>query len=80
MLVLEIKQYLIDKNGATLGELARHFNISVEHLNYIIEKWRKKGKINSKKAGCFSSACGCNTCVAVNFEIVSWNCTNSNSQ
>ena len=60
-MLMDIKNLLIERGQMSLVDLARHFYVSEEIMQGMLEHWQKKGRVEVVDA---SGACGtmCGTC------------------
>lgn len=61
-MLLEIKTLLQQRQQMTLLDLARHFYVSENMMQSMLEQWLKKGKIEklTVSSSCSSGCGGCN--------------------
>lgn len=61
--LIELKEYLKDRNVVSLNDLGLHFKVSAETLEPMLEQWIRKGKLRKESSGgsCGEkhSACSC---------------------
>ena len=55
----EIRNYVKQRGGSSLTDVATHFDISEEAAKLAVEYWIKKGKIRAQGAACGSNCGGC---------------------
>ncbi len=57
--LLELKEYLRNRNIVSINDLSLHFKASREMLEPMLEHWIRKGKLRKETA---ESSCGSKTC------------------
>jgi putative ferrous iron transport protein C len=60
MLLIEIRDFLQARHGASLGELCRHFRLPESAMQGMLEHWLRKGRVVKLTAPC---ADHCGQCV-----------------
>lgn len=72
MILLDIKQYLIQKQVANLQEIAWHFKQQPEVIRVMLHHWIRKGKVEiaPKPKVCGSLCTQCEPSIA---EVYHWN-------
>lgn len=73
-MLIEIKQYLIEKNYVSLDEIANHFNISLDFMQEMLNYWEKKGCVESIKIPIYSKK-HCKHCTCCLKQDLSQTCT-----
>ncbi|PWQ92100.1 FeoC-like transcriptional regulator [Leucothrix pacifica] len=79
MLLGEIRDYVKQRGSVSLNDIALHFDITPDSVQFAIQYWQRKGKIQQRNAadtGCNSGSCGScasNQTPAVTYEWVSRN-------
>lgn len=61
MLLMDIRDFLQARQGASLGELCRHFRLPESAMQGMLEQWMRKGRVVRMRAPCASQ---CGQCVA----------------
>ena len=71
MILSEIKRYLMERQHATLIDIAHHIGSEPDAVRGMLEQWIRKGKVVKHMAG---SACGsgCNKCEDTVTEVFEW--------
>ena len=69
MTLSDIKKYLVDRQQATVMDIANHFYSQPEIVKDMLQHWLRKGKIEQLQTqGCS----GCNKCDGTAMEIYRW--------
>jgi len=59
MMLMEIKQLLLQREQMSLTDLSRHFYVSESVMQSMLQVWQKKGRLEVKQqSGSCSSSCG----------------------
>ena len=71
MILAEVKRYLLQRQQATLADIALHCGAEPDAVRGMLEQWIRKGKVEKQMA---NSACGsgCNQCDPAAVEIYTW--------
>jgi len=71
MILSDIRDYLQQREQATLSDLALHFDTEPQALRQMLDQWVRKGRVERLAV---SSSCGssCNKCNPAATEIYRW--------
>ena len=70
MILLELRQYLVQYKRGTLTDMAHRFDLDPHALSMMLEHWIKKGKVRKVPT---DSLCGeCSGCDPGHREIYEW--------
>lgn len=59
MILGDIREYLKQRDTASVSDVAAHFDVSQEAAELALNYWVKKGKVRAVSAACGSSCDGC---------------------
>lgn len=71
-MLLEVKQYLLNRNICSLIELSKHFKTSPDAMRGILSHWVRKGHVIAETVGCNQ---GCSSCMPEQLEMYRWQST-----
>ncbi|KLV09160.1 ferrous iron transport protein C [Photobacterium aquae] len=57
MILQQLKQYLEQHGRASRQSIARHFGMSEDGVEAMLDVWIRKGKVGRELVGCSSDAC-----------------------
>jgi len=71
MILSDIKRYLMDRQQATLADIALHCDAQPDAVRGMLEQWIRKGKVARSRVG---GACGssCTRCDPAAVEVYYW--------
>ena len=78
MILSDIKQYLSQRDSASLSDMCIHFDTDPNAMRGMLEQWIRKGRISKQSV---SASCGgsCNKCGQESTEIYQWVAAAQNS-
>jgi putative ferrous iron transport protein C len=71
MILSDIKRYLMERQSATLADVALHFDSEPDAVRGMLEQWVKKGKVRKRKLD-LSCGSSCDKCDTATTEIYEW--------
>ncbi len=69
--LIQVKQYLRERRGVPLQDVALHFKVDVETVRPLLDVWINKGKVR-KHAGTVAICKGCCKCDPATIETYEW--------
>lgn len=72
MILIDVKNYLVEKKSATLVQIANYFQQRPEVVRDMLLHWQRKGKVQlaTKPSGCGSRCLQCGPTIAEVYKIV----------
>ncbi len=70
MILVELREYLIERKMAPLQDMAFHFNMEPETVRPMMDKWLSKGKVRfyDNNIGCSKGCCKCDPATIETYE------------
>lgn len=63
MMLVELREYLLQRGRASLRDLVWHFQVEPDAMRGMLEHWIRKGKVSRESScpPCGSACCNCST-------------------